>query len=68
MNISKSEQSTESLVEFYNAWPELRTAMLDIENGQEITATQADTIKWMVLLIDRLGPSDISFETGKTPN
>ncbi len=48
----------EDFVEFYRRWPALREDVRGMQSGSEISSDQASIIRWMVLVIDRVGPAD----------
>jgi hypothetical protein len=59
MDALMKEPTAQSLVDFYNAWPDLRPNMVQLSKRGDLTPDQLETLNWMILLIDRLGFSDI---------
>lgn len=59
MDALMTEPTAQSLVDFYNAWPDLRPNVVQLSKRKDLTPEQLATLNWMILLIDRLGFSDI---------
>ena len=56
------ERKIEDLVDFYRLWPELRLHAKALGERTDIGAENQEVLKWMIRVIDRVGPSDLSEE------
>jgi hypothetical protein len=56
------QREIEDLVDFYDRWPELRDDICKLRAGEMVTADQAAIVRWMVFMVDRVGPSDLEPE------
>lgn len=69
---SKSERSLQQnparsirdVVDFHLRWPEFRPIAKAIGRNPALSEAEADTLAWMIELLDRIGPQDLE-EGGK---
>ena len=47
------------LIDFYDRWPEERKKLLTVVETKELTAEEAQILETMILIVDRVGPSDL---------
>lgn len=52
----------EDLVDFYRHWPEMRRHAQAIRDRGDLGADEQEVLKWMIRVVDRVGPSDLSEE------
>lgn len=48
------------IVDFYDRWPTLRLRMETLVTAGDLTAQDRIVLDWMMRVIDRVGPADIS--------
>lgn len=61
--LAKTTQSPiEDLVDFYRQWPDLRPGAETLAARQDLTADEREILCWMIRIVDRVGPSDLSEE------
>ena len=51
------------LVDFYRLWPELRPQARALLDREDLTAQEREVLRWMIRVVDRVGPSDLDEET-----
>lgn len=56
------QRQIEDLVDFYKRWPGLRDDICKLRAGEMVTADQAAIVRWMVFMMDRVGPADLEPE------
>ena len=49
----------EDIVDFYRRWPDLRSEAEQIMTDAQLDEEQKTLMKWMVFVIDRVGPADL---------
>ncbi|MGY9046829.1 hypothetical protein P775_01090 [Puniceibacterium antarcticum] len=47
------------LFDFFQRWPSLRHAMIEVCSGSEISPHDSATLRWMIEVVDRVGPRDL---------
>ena len=47
------------LIDFYRRWPEFRETAVALGQRGDLSPIQRETLKWLVLLADRIGEHDI---------
>lgn len=47
------------LIDFYSRWPEFRTTAVVLAERRNLSALQRETVKWLIVLADRIGDHDI---------
>lgn len=47
------------LVDFYDRWPTLRGAMHALAEDPQLGPEEQETLSWLILLADRVGPADL---------
>jgi hypothetical protein len=47
------------LIDFYSRWPEFREVAVALAGRADLSASQRDTVNWLILLVDRIGPRDL---------
>lgn len=47
------------LIDFYGRWAEFREIALALARRADLSASQRETINWLILLVDRINTSDI---------
>lgn len=52
--------SANDLMEFHLRWPEFRPVAHTILGHQEAASSEAETLKWLIALADRISDADIS--------
>ena len=53
MTLKKEAEPINDLLDFYDRWPSLRGSM------QALSESQRETLSWLILLADRVGPADL---------
>lgn len=56
----------EDLVDFFGRWPNTRRKALNLLESPELDSEQANILKWMIFVIDRVGPADLDNQEGTT--
>ncbi len=59
MPSENSRKEVEDLIGFYSLWPDMRCDAVSLQNDPRLEPQQASMIKWMILVIDRVGPADL---------
>lgn len=52
------------LLDFYYRWPSLRSSIRDMSQDPNICEEDQETLRWLILLADRVGPSDLADPNG----
>ena len=52
-------KQADDLVDFYGRWPEFREIAQALMRRADLSASQRETIKWLILLVDRIGANDL---------
>ena len=60
MSQTPSHGDIEDLVDFYNRWPELRPVAMRVQKDNRLGPGERDILNWMILMIDRVGPADLT--------
>ena len=60
MSERTSHGDIEDLVDFYNRWPDLRPVAMRVRTDDRLKPEEQDILNWMILMIDRVGPADLS--------
>jgi hypothetical protein len=47
------------LIDFYRRWPEFREVAVALAARADLSAAQSETMRWLILLVDRIGERDI---------
>ncbi|CAL75156.1 hypothetical protein BRADO1253 [Bradyrhizobium sp. ORS 278] len=47
------------LIDFYRRWSEFRDVAVAIAERVDLSAQERDTVRWLILLVDRIGEQDI---------
>ena len=47
------------LLDFYDRWPALRASMMSLSEGRQLSEQDSETLSWLILLADRVGPADL---------
>ncbi|WP_146174243.1 hypothetical protein [Litoreibacter ponti] len=47
------------LVDFYHRWPTLKGSMQALANDPQLCPEEQETLNWLILLADRVGPADL---------
>ncbi len=55
-----NDRKITDLVDFYRHWPELRRSAVALSERGDIGEDEQDVLRWMIRVIDRVGPSDLS--------
>lgn len=55
-------RSIEDLVDFYKHWPAMRDRANALVERPDMGRDEREILKWMIRVIDRVGPSDLSEE------
>ncbi|MDG1863324.1 MAG: hypothetical protein P8J02_09010 [Yoonia sp.] len=50
------------LVDFYERWPELRKHAVEMQSAPHLAEEKTALLEWMIMVIDRVGPSDLAPE------
>ena len=48
------------VADFHLHWPEFRPIADHLARSRSLSAAEADTLAWMIELLDRIGPKDLS--------
>lgn len=57
-----NDRKITDLVEFYRQWPEMRQQARALQARTDIGEDDREILKWMICVVDRVGPSDLSEE------
>lgn len=63
MLATTKDRKIHDLVDFYRHWPEMRAQAQSLQARQDISDDQQEVLEWMIRVVDRVGPSDLSEET-----
>lgn len=55
----KSPEPARDLVDFHLRWDEFRPVATRVLNGAKLDPHQAETLRWLIALADRVGMQDI---------
>ncbi len=47
------------VADFHSRWPEFRPLALGLGQSARLTRAEADTLSWMIAVLDRIGPKDL---------
>lgn len=47
------------VADFHSRWHEFRPVALGLGQSTRLTQAQADTLGWMIAVLDRIGPKDL---------
>jgi hypothetical protein len=47
------------VADFHSRWPEFRPVALSLAQSTRLTTAEADTLGWMIAVLDRIGPKDL---------
>lgn len=47
------------LLDFYDRWPSRRASMESLSEAPGLTAEEQETLRWLIMLADRVGPADL---------
>lgn len=47
------------VADFHSRWREFRPVALGLGQKRRLTEAEADTLAWMIALLDRIGPKDL---------
>lgn len=47
------------VADFHLRWPEFRPLAAGLGQSTRLTLAEADTLGWMIALLDRIGPQDL---------
>lgn len=59
MPLKKGSEPINDLLDFYDRWPSLRQAMHALSEGTTLNERERETLSWLILLADRVGPTDL---------
>ncbi|MEP3346622.1 MAG: hypothetical protein ABJN34_16340 [Litoreibacter sp.] len=59
MPLQKGPEPITDLLDFYDRWPRLRGSMQALSEGGPLNEKERETLSWLILLADRVGPADI---------
>ncbi|SDN81936.1 hypothetical protein SAMN05216196_102213 [Lutimaribacter pacificus] len=62
MLATMKDRKINDLVDFYRHWPEVRAQAQNLQARRDIGDDQREILKWMIRVVDRVGPSDLSEE------
>lgn len=54
-----SREEVKDLIDFYRLWPDMRNDAVSLQNDPRLEPHHAFMIKWMILVVDRVGPADL---------
>lgn len=52
------------VADFHLHWPQFRPLALQLARKPDLSAPEADTLGWMIELMDRIGPKDLEDDRG----
>lgn len=55
----KGPEPISDLLDFYDRWPNLRPSMMALSEAPGLSAEEQETLSWLIMLADRVGPSDL---------
>jgi len=55
----KGPEPITDLLDFYDRWPHLKPAMAALSTAPGLSAEEQETLSWLIMLADRVGPSDL---------
>ncbi|EPX81621.1 hypothetical protein [Litoreibacter arenae] len=59
MPLKKGPEPITDLLDFYDRWPLLRVEMKALSEGNLLNEDERETLSWLILLADRVGPADL---------
>jgi hypothetical protein len=59
MTLKKEAEPINDLLDFYDRWPSLRGSMQALSEDHSLSESQRETLSWLILLADRVGPADL---------
>lgn len=62
MMVTTNDRMIKDLIDFYRRWPEMRLQAQSLQAHPDIGDAQREVLKWMIRVVDRVGPSDLSEE------
>ena len=62
MMIGQELMMIKDLIDFYRRWPKMRLQAQSLQARPDIGDAQREVLKWMIRVVDRVGPSDLSEE------
>ena len=60
MNSGKKKTEIKDVFDFYTQWPELRGRIVALKDDSALTSADQEILYWMIHVMDRVGPSDVS--------
>lgn len=55
----QSGSKVRDVADFHTRWREFRPVALGLGQSTRLTGAEADTLGWMIALLDRIGPKDL---------
>lgn len=59
MPLKKGPKPITDLLDFYDQWPNLRGPMNALSRDDSLSDELRETLSWLILLADRVGPADL---------
>lgn len=57
-----NDRQITDLVDFYRHWPEMRKQACALRDRGDFGDDDREVLKWMIRVVDRVGPSDLKQE------
>lgn len=57
-----NDRQITDLVDFYRQWPEMRRQACALRDRGDVGEEDREILKWMIRVVDRVGPSDLNQE------
>ena len=60
--------SARDLIDFYRRWPDFRKTALGLTEHKDLSSAEQETVRWLILLVDRIGEHDLPQAQRKQPD